>query len=115
MWFWYLLFAGSQAHDVRNLTIVPHAHRLRISDRENVTERLETILHEAETTVIDYYRFTTFSWYMRITLRRSGTWMRGVRMYHENVVDHYENPRNVGSLHGIPWAPVSWALPHVVM
>ena len=48
MWFWYLLFASSQAHDIRNLTIVPHAHRLRISDRENVTERLETILHEAE-------------------------------------------------------------------
>ena len=21
-----------------------------------------------------------------------------VRMYHENIVDHYENPRNVGSL-----------------
>ena len=21
-----------------------------------------------------------------------------VRLYHENVVDHYENPRNVGSL-----------------
>merc|ERR1719217_2006749 len=23
---------------------------------------------------------------------------RGVRMYHENVIDHYERPRNVGSL-----------------
>jgi hypothetical protein len=22
----------------------------------------------------------------------------GVRLYHENIVDHYENPRNVGSL-----------------
>ena len=22
----------------------------------------------------------------------------GVRQYHENIIDHYENPRNVGSL-----------------
>jgi len=31
---------------------------------------------------------------------RAVTWMRPVnaRGYHENIVDHYENPRNVGSL-----------------
>ena len=23
---------------------------------------------------------------------------RGIRLYHKNVIDHYENPRNVGSL-----------------
>ena len=23
---------------------------------------------------------------------------RGTRMYHKNVIDHYENPRNIGSL-----------------
>ena len=45
MWFWYLLFAGTT---VKNLTVPLHAHRLRISDRENVTERLEAILNEAE-------------------------------------------------------------------
>ncbi|ETV76652.1 NifU-like protein [Aphanomyces astaci] len=32
-------------------------------------------------------------------LRRTLTQTRSpVRMYHENIIDHYENPRNVGSL-----------------
>ncbi|RYG93643.1 hypothetical protein EON65_58610 [archaeon] len=38
---------------------------------------------------------------IRATLRdfRAGSsLLGGVRTYHENIVDHYENPRNVGSL-----------------
>ena len=34
-----------------------------------------------------------------LTLRRLGQSVRlGRRRYHENIIDHYENPRNVGSL-----------------
>lgn len=29
---------------------------------------------------------------------RRGVGAAGARFYHENIVDHYENPRNVGSL-----------------
>ena len=31
-------------------------------------------------------------------LSRLGSIVRSVRFYHENIIDHYENPRNVGSL-----------------
>ena len=34
-----------------------------------------------------------------------------VRLYHKNVIDHYENPRNVGSLDSfqkICWNSISW-------
>jgi hypothetical protein len=31
-------------------------------------------------------------------LSRSKLALRTVRGYHENIIDHYENPRNVGSL-----------------
>ncbi len=33
---------------------------------------------------------------LRSTVKRPA--LGAVRMYHENIVDHYENPRNVGSL-----------------
>ncbi len=32
---------------------------------------------------------------LRATIPRA---VRGARLYHENIIDHYENPRNVGSL-----------------
>jgi len=29
---------------------------------------------------------------------KSNVWATSTRFYHENIIDHYENPRNVGSL-----------------
>lgn len=35
---------------------------------------------------------------LNATLASKAPAVSGVRLYHENVIDHYENPRNVGSL-----------------
>lgn len=35
---------------------------------------------------------------MKISIYNPQRFVRAVRMYHANVIDHYENPRNVGSL-----------------
>jgi hypothetical protein len=35
---------------------------------------------------------------LKLSTRSVGKLSKSVRLYHENIIDHYENPRNVGSL-----------------
>ena len=81
---------SSRRRNTRHTTTANSSRLILIKGREIYTERIATTMNTLAT--------RSFS---RVVARRAALaaphWSQA-RLYHENIVEHYENPRNVGSL-----------------